>query len=293
MAMVGKSGKSRSFRISRNLLTALMVLFLLYSFAPLFYLVVSATKTNNELFTTFGFWFADSFSLWANLEDLFTHGNGIFSTWLRNSFFYSTTIALGAAMLSTLAAYAFSKFEFRGKRLLFAIVLGAVMIPQTALVVPLFLMLTKMGLVDTPWALILPSIVSPFGVFLMKAYIDDSVPSELIDAARVDGASEFRIFSSIAFRLMAPGFSTVVLLNFVWSWNNYFLPLVVLNSTDNLPVTVGLSQWYQSAMAASGGAILFSIVLAGSLVSIVPVIILFLFMQRYWQAGLASGGVKA
>jgi multiple sugar transport system permease protein len=292
MAIVGKTAASRSYRINRALLTGLLVLFLIYSLAPVFYLIVSATKSNNDLFTSFGFWFAD-FAIVENIQQVFTHQNGIFSTWLVNSFMYSSIIAVGAALLSTLAAYAFSKYEFFGKRALFAIVLGAVMIPQTALVIPLFLMLTRIGLVDTMWAVILPSCVSPFGVFLMKSYIDESVPDELIQAARVDGAGEFRIFSLIAFRLMAPGFATVVLLNFVWSWNNYFLPLVVLSSSRNLPVTVGLSNWFNTAMAASGGAILFSIVLMGALISIVPVIILFLFMQRYWQGGLAAGAVKA
>ena len=292
MAIVGKTSASPVYRISRNLLTGLLALFLVYSLAPVFYLVVAATKSNNDLFTSFGFWFAD-FAIAENIREVFSYQNGIFSTWLINSFIYSSLIAVGAALISTLAAYAFSKYEFFGKRALFAIVLGAVMIPQTALVIPLFLMLTKIGLVDTMWAVILPSWVSPFGVFLMKSYIDESVPDELIQAARVDGAGEFRIFSLIAFRLMAPGFATVVLLNFVWSWNNYFLPLVVLSSSKNLPVTVGLSNWFNTAMAASGGAILFSIVLMGALVSIVPVIILFLFMQRYWQGGLAAGAVKA
>lgn len=293
MAIVGKTSASPGFRVSRNLLTAVLALFLIYSFVPIVYLVIAATKTNNELFTTFGFWFGDQFAVWENLRQLFTHGNGIFSTWLFNSFVYSTSIALGSALISTSAAYAFSRFRFAGRDVLFAIVLGAVMIPQTALVIPLFLVLTKIGLVDTMWAVILPSLVSPFGVFLMKAYIDESVPGELLDAARVDGAGEFRIFTAIAFRLMAPGFATVVQLNFVWSWNNYFLPLVVLSSTRNFPVTVGLSNWFHTALAASGGAVLFSIVLMGALVSIVPVVLLFLFMQRYWQGGLTTGAVKA
>ena len=159
MAIVGKNNKSASFRLSRNMLTGLMLLFLVYSFAPVLYVLMSATKNNGDLFTTFGFWFGHSFDLWDNLKTLFTYQNSIFTTWLWNSFVYSTTIAVGAAVLSTWAAYAFSKFEFRGKKLTFAIVLGAVMIPQTALVVPLFLMLSKMGLVNTPWAFILPSMV--------------------------------------------------------------------------------------------------------------------------------------
>jgi len=239
MAIVGKTSASPGYRISRNLLTGLLALFLVYSLAPVFYLVVAATKSNNDLFTSFGFWFAD-FAIAENIREVFSYQNGIFSTWLINSFIYSSLIAVGAALISTLAAYAFSKYEFFGKRALFAIVLGAVMIPQTALVIPLFLMLTKIGLVDTMWAVILPSWVSPFGVFLMKSYIDESVPDELIQAARVDGAGEFRIFSLIAFRLMAPGFATVVLLNFVWSWNNYFLPLAamaVLNQLERPTVT--------------------------------------------------------
>lgn len=292
MAIVGKNAASRSFRISRNALTALTALFLIYSFAPVVYVLVSSTKTNNELFNTFGFWIGQEFALWDNIQLVFSYQNAIFSRWLLNSVMYSTVIALGAAILSTLAAYAFSKFQFRGKKAMFAIVLGSVMIPQTALVVPLFLMLSSMGLINTPWAFILPSMVSPFGVYLMKAYIDNSVPNELIDAARVDGASEFRVFRTIVLRLIAPGFSTVVLLNFVWSWNNYFLPLVVLNSTANMPVTVGLAHWYRLGGGA-GGAILYSIVLTGAVIAIVPVILLFLFMQRYWLGGLTTGSVKA
>lgn len=293
MAIVGHSARSPGFRVSRRMLTAVLVLFVIYSFAPIFYLVVSATKSNADLFTTFGFWFAPEISLGENIRLLFTHANGVFSTWLFNTFAYSLTIAAGIAVISSLAGYAFAKYNFVGKRAMFAVVLGAVMIPQTALVIPIFLLLTNINLVDTPLAVILPSIVSPFGVFLMWAFIEESVPSDLIDAARVDGAGEFRIFASIAFRLMAPGFATLMLLSFVWSWNNYFLPLVVLNSSKYFPVTVGLSQWYQTATVGSGGAILFSIVLAGSLVSVLPVIAAFLVMQRYWQSGLAAGGVKA
>ena len=151
---------------------------------------------------------------------------------------------------------------------MFALVLGAVMIPQTALVIPIFLLLSKVGLVNTPLAMILPSLVFPPGVFLMRVYADDALSNELIEAGRVDGAGEFHIFSSIAFRLLMPGFATVLILAFVSTWNNYFLPLVMLSSSDNFPVTVGLSQWYQLATAGSGGSVLFSVVMTGALVSI-------------------------
>ena len=155
--------------------------------------------------------------------------------------------------MAALAGYAFAKYEFVGKRFLYALVLGAVMIPQTALVIPLFLLLGEIGLLNTPWAVILPSLVFPIGVFLMRAYIEEGVSNEIIDAGRVDGAGEFYIFSFLAFRLMMPAFTTVLVLAFVANWNNYFLPLVVLNSSEYFPVTVGLAQWYAAATAGSGG----------------------------------------
>src|SRR6185295_10041451 len=113
MAIVGKTSASPGYRISRNLLTGLLALFLVYSLAPVFYLVVAATKSNNDLFTSFGFWFAD-FAIAENIREVFSYQNGIFSTWLINSFIYSSLIAVGAALISTLAAYAFSKYEFFG-----------------------------------------------------------------------------------------------------------------------------------------------------------------------------------
>ena len=195
-------------------------------------------------------------------------------------------------MVATLAGYAFAKYDFFGKRFLYALVLGAVMIPQTALVIPLFLLLSEVGLLNTPWAVILPSLVFPIGVFLMRAYIDDGVSDEIIDAGRMDGAGEIYIFLFLVFRLIMPAFTTVLVLAFVASWNNYFLPLVVLNSSEHFPVTVGLAQWFAAATAGSGGEVLFTVVCAGALVSIIPVIIAFLLVQRFWQGGLSAGSVK-
>lgn len=292
MTIAARTVRSAAFRRQRWLLTAVLGIYFVYTFIPLLYVIVSATKTNADLFGTFGLWFAGDFNLWENLQGLFTYQDGAFARWLLNTFLYAAISGLGAALLATCAGYAFAKFQFRGKNLLFALVLGAVMIPQTALSVPLFLMLSKIGLVNTPIAIILPSMVFPPGVFLMCVYIQDAVSNELIEAGRVDGAGELHIFGKIAFRLLMPGFATVLILAFVSTWNNYFLPLVMLNSSEYFPITVGLSQWYASATSGSGGTVLFTIVMAGALVSILPVIAAFLFMQRWWQGGLASGGVK-
>jgi multiple sugar transport system permease protein len=280
-------------RRSRIMLTLLLSIFLVYSFAPLVYLVLSSTKTNGDLFTTFGFGLGTEFHLWQNLSDLFSRDNGIFSRWMFNSVLYSTIAGLGAAIFATAAGYAFAKFKFVGRKLLFALVLGAVMIPQTALVVPIFLLLALSGLSDNPLGVILPSMISPIGVYLMRVYIDQGIDDELLDAARMDGAGEFVIFRAIVLRLVVPGMVTVALLSFVGTWNNYFLPLIVLRSQEYQPITVGLSTWYQlSQQGGGGGQVLFSIVITGALVSIIPVIVVFLLLQRFWQGGLTAGAIK-
>ena len=275
----------------RALPTLLLAVFFVYFVLPLFWLVVSSTKSNDDLFSTFGLWFS-TFHLSANLHDTFTYDDGIFLTWFGNSAFYAITSAVGTALVSTLAGYGFAKYRFRGRELLFAIVLGSIMIPQTALVIPIYLMSTKIGIIDTPLAVILPSLVSPFAVFLMRIYAEQAVPDELLDAARVDGAGEFRIFWGVAFRIVMPGFATVLLLSFVATWNNYFLPLVVLSNQKLFPLTVGLAQWNGLATAGGGSQVLYSVVITGALVAIIPVAIAFLLLQRYWQGGLTVGGVK-
>ena len=208
MSIVGKSTASAGFVRTRWLLTGVLGLYFIYTFMPLVYVITASTKTNPDLFTSFGLWFSEDFHLWQNLYDLFTIQKGIFSQWLWNTFYYALVSGLGSAVFATLAGYAFAKYDFIGKNFLFALVLGAVMIPQTALVIPLFLLLSKFGLLNTPWAVILPSLVFPPGVFLMRAYIDEAISNEIIDAGRVDGAGELHIFSSLAFRLLMPGFTT-------------------------------------------------------------------------------------
>ena len=280
-------------RRSRIMLTLLLSLFLVYSFTPLLYLVLSSTKTNGDLFSTFGFGFGTEFNLWQNLSDLFSRDNGIFLRWMINSVVYATLSGVGAALLATAAGYAFAKFKFRGRNLTFGLVLGAVFVPQTALVVPIFLLLALTGLNDNPLGVILPLMISPIGVYLMRVYIEQAVDDELLDAARIDGAGEFMIFRAIVLRLVAPGMVTVALLTFVGAWNNYFLPLIVLRSQEYQPITVGLATWYQLAQQGGGGGqVLFSIVITGALVSIIPVIIVFLLLQRFWQGGLTTGAIK-
>ncbi len=277
----------------RNLATAFLLVFLVYFLLPFFWLIVSATKTNPELFTTFGLWFAPDFNFFNNLSNLFTHDNGVFITWLWNTTYYAVLSAVGASLIATMAGYAFAKFQFPGRTLVFAIILGSIMVPGTALVIPIYLLLSKVGLINTPLAVILPSLVSPLGVFLMRIYAEQAVPDELLDAARVDGAGEIRTFRSVALRILAPGFVTVLLFSFVATWNNYFLPLLVLSDPTYYPLTLGLASWNAQASANGGAQLLYTLVVTGSLVSIIPLIVGFLFLQRYWQGGLTFGSVKS
>ncbi len=284
--------RRRTSRTASSLTMIFMLLVLVYFLIPLFWLIVSSTKTNSDLFSTFGLWFSPNFNLWANLQGVFTYDGGIFLTWLWNSTYYSVCSSLGASLIATLGGYAFAKLRFPGRRLLFAFILGAIMIPNTALVVPLYLLLSKVGLVNTPWAVILPSLVTPFGLFLMRVYAEQAISDDLLDAGRVDGAGEWHIFWRVVLRILVPGFVTVLLLTFVGTWNNFFLPQLVISDPTYYPLTVGLSNWNGLAQGFSGSEILFTLVLTGSLLSIIPLVAGFWFLQRYWQSGLTFGSLK-
>ncbi len=275
-----------------TVLTVIVWITMIYFLVPLIWLFVSTTKNNSDLFTTFGLAFGRTFEFFANIGNLFTFQGGVFVQWLGNTVLYAATGALGAAALATTCGYALAKYRFRGRGAVFALILGSIMVPLTALAIPTYLLFAAANITDSVWAIILPSFVSPFGVYLMRVYAAESVDDSLLEAARIDGAGEFRIFGTIGLRLLAPGIVTVLLFQLVATWNNYFLPLIMLNTPSLFPVTVGLAQWQATASAGGGAQVLFSTVLTGSFVSILPLIIAFLFLQRYWQSGLATGSVK-
>jgi multiple sugar transport system permease protein len=270
-----------------------MLALLVYFLLPLFWLFVASTKTTGDLFSSFGLWFADDVSLARNVRETFSYNDGVFGRWMLNTLFYSVVSAGGAAFLATLGGYGFAKYRFRGNGLLFGLVLGSIMVPTTALAIPTYLLFSKVGLVNTPWAIILPSLVSPFGLYLMRIYAQDAISDDLIEAGRIDGAGELRIFFTLALRSLAPGIVTVLLFTLVATWNNYFLPLIMLNNPNLYPVTVGLATWYSQSSGGGGSTgELLALVVTGSLLSVLPLIAAFLLLQRYWQSGLSAGGVK-
>lgn len=273
-------------------LNILMTVMLLYALLPLFWLVVNSSKTQAALFSTFGLWFGGKFALWSNIHQVFTYDNGIFVRWFANTVLYVVAGAGGATLLATLAGYGLAKYDFPGKRAVFAVVLGAVAVPGTALAVPTFLLFSKLHLTNTPWAVIVPSLVSPLGLYLIWVYAAEAVPTEILEAARIDGAGEFRTFLVISSRLLGPGMVTVALFTVVATWNNYFLPLIMLSQPNWYPLTVGLNEWNSQASTIGGEAV-YNLVITGSLLTVIPIMAAFLYLQRYWRSGLAAGSVKA
>ncbi|MBO0594535.1 carbohydrate ABC transporter permease [Nesterenkonia sp. E16_7] len=274
-----------------KLLTVLLGLMLVYSLVPLAWLFINATKSQESLLSSFGLWFAEDFSLIDNVVQTLTYDDGIFLRWLGNTMLYVVVGAGGATILAVLGGYALAKFDFVAKRAVFAVVIGAVAVPGTALAVPTFLMFSEMGLTNTPWAVIIPTLISPFGLYLMWIYAADSIPRDLMEAARIDGATELRLFLQVCLPLLKPGIVTVALFNMVATWNNYFLPLIMLRNEDLYPLTLGLTAWNRQASTIGGEAI-FHLVITGSLLTIIPLIVVFLLLQRYWQSGLSMGSTK-
>jgi multiple sugar transport system permease protein len=272
-------------------MTVLTALVLVYALVPLVWLLINATKTQSDLFSTFGLWFGHSFALGSNVADTLTYDHSIFLRWFANTLLYVILGAGGATLLAVLGGYGLAKFRFPGKRAVFAVIIGAVAVPGTALAVPTFLMFSKLGLTNTPWAVIIPSLISPFGLYLMWTFASEAIPTELLEAARMDGASELRTFAQICLPMLAPGIVTVLLFTMVATWNNYFLPLIMLKNPDWYPLTIGLNSWNKQA-ATAGGEAIFNLVITGSVLTILPLIVAFLLLQRYWQSGLAAGSVK-
>nr|WP_301549445.1 carbohydrate ABC transporter permease [Catellatospora citrea] len=287
--MTGMLGAKRPRR--SPLLTVLTGIVLIYSLVPLGWLFINATKSQAGLFDSFGLWFTGDFSLFENIGATLAYDDGVFVRWLLNTLLYVVLGAGGATVLATLGGYGLAKFDFPGKRAVFATVIGAVAVPGTALAVPTFLMFSKLGLTNTPWAVIIPSLISPFGLYLMCTYATQAIPNGLMEAARMDGAGELRTFLRVCVPLLAPGIVTVALFTMVATWNNYFLPLIMLKDPDWYPLTLGLNAWNDQA-ATAGGQAIFHLVITGSLLTILPLLAAFLFLQRYWQSGLATGGVK-
>lgn len=273
--------------LGRNVVRALLGLASLYFLLPIWWLLVSATKSSSQLFGSPPLWFADSFRLFDNIQAVMTQQGGLFPRWLLNTFFYAGVGALGATLFSAAAGYVFAKYQFRGKEAIFLGILASMLLPAALLVMPQYLLFTNVGIINTIWAVLIPAVVSPFGVFLARIYAAESVPDEMIEAARVDGAGDVRIFFTMSLRMMTPALVTIYLFSFVGIWNNFFLPMVTLSDSRLWPVTLGLFFWNTQP-----SQMYYHLVITGALIATIPLVIAFIFLQKFWRADLTAGAVK-
>jgi multiple sugar transport system permease protein len=270
---------------------AILIIGCLYFLFPLWWLVVSATKSNGALFVTNGFWFAPHFNFVQNVVGLFTYDNSLYGQWLLNSLFYAVVAGGAGTFISLICGYALAKYDFVGRRALFNTVLASVLVPQTVLVLPLYLLFSAVHLTGTIWSVLLPSLFNPFGVYLARIYAASSVPDDLIDAGRIDGAGEGRIFFGIALPQLLPALVTIFAFQAVAVWNNFFLPLIMLDDPRLFPVVLGLDTWNLTVGGPGAPPDVYAKIVTGSFLSLIPLAVGFFGLQRYLRSGLSVGAL--
>lgn len=249
---------------------------------PFYWLVIGTTKNVSQLFQKSLLPGIPNHFI-ENTLNVFSYEQGVFFHWLLNSLLYAGVGAFVGVFLSSLAGYSFRRYYFPGKKILFIIILGFSMVPVYATTLPLFMIFSDLNLIDTRWAVLLPSFVNIFGTYLMIAYWNQ-VPQELFDSAAIDGANDFTTFFRIGLPNVLPGFITLFILAFIGIWNNFFLPLVLLNSRAKMPLVLGIT-----TMVDPQGYPIYNLTLTASMYAVIPLFILFFSLQRYFKPQL--GGV--
>ncbi|MCW1309720.1 MAG: carbohydrate ABC transporter permease [Candidatus Nanoarchaeia archaeon] len=259
-------------------LFVIVIIASVYFIFPFYWMIESMTKSTSQLFLgTLSFGSLHQFI--ENIIKTFSYSDGIYGTWFLNSLFYSFTGGFIGTFMASLGGFAFSRYRFLGKRVLFILILGFSMVPGVAGIIPLFEMFKNVSLLNTYWAIILPSFSSVFGIYLMTLYWNQ-VPQDIFDAAKIDGANDIRIFFQIGFPLVSSAFITLFLLGFIGIWNNYFLALIMLSSSDKSPLILGLSN-INSLIGLPGQSGLYPVLITGSFFSILPLILIFFAFQKF------------
>ncbi|MFJ8696281.1 carbohydrate ABC transporter permease [Streptomyces roseolilacinus] len=268
--------------------TAALLLGAAYCLLPVAWVVVAATKSGRELFSTFTFLPGTGFT--RNIADLHAYRDGIYWRWMGNSAFYAGFGALLSTAVSAVSGYALALYRFPGREAVFKVLLAGVLMPPVILAVPQYLLLAKADLTDSYLSVLLPLLLSPYGVYLARIYAAAAVPADVVEAARMDGAGEWRVFTRIGVPMMVPGLVTIFLFQFVAVWNNFLLPYIMLGDDEKFPMTLGL---YTLLAQGSNTPALYTLVITGALLALLPLIALFLFIQRFWSLDLLSGAVKS
>jgi len=281
----------------RSIVALVLIVFALFFIIPILWLLFATTKSEPQLIGNNPFSVGSLQGLADNWNALVGFQSGAVATWLGNSAFYAISALIITLIVSIPAGYALALTEFRLRRLLLVITLVVMLIPNTALVLPVFLELNTVGLIGSPLSVILPFSFFPFGVYLTYIYFSTSIPRDLLAAARIDGCTEFGVFLRVALPLATPVVALVAFFSFVQNWNNYFLPFVMLPSSDGYPMQVGLTSLLASTPAfnpssAGSTSLQLPTLALATVVSVAPVIIVFLFSQRFLVSGMTAGSTK-
>lgn len=272
------SGNSRGYRVFAVVLLVILTLFLLF---PLYWIVTGSFKDVIAINSKTPVWFPVEPTL-ENYQKLFSRPAFL---WLFNIVFISAAAMVLTCITAALAGYALGKKRFIGRGVLFTIIICAMALPKQVIVIPLAQEMTLMGLIDTLWAVILPTVGWPFGVFLMKQF-SETIPTEILEAARVDGAGELRTFVTVVLPMIKPGIGALAIFTFVNTWNDYFLQLVMLQSDDKWTLPLAISN-LQGEMSSD-----FGLIMAGAALAAIPIIVVFIAFQKYFTQGIAMGAVK-
>lgn len=274
-----KTKKKEKIDIVSNFI---VLFFAILSLFPLYWLVTSSFKNSADVVKMPPDWFPKTFTL-SNYTDVFNNQPAF--TWAYNSLVVSLVSTFGLIIVSALAAYAFSKLKFKGKNILFVIFISSLMIPKEVMIVPLFRIIQDFGMVNTLSGMIFPNIATAFGVFLLKGFFD-TIPDSLREAAKIDGASEFKIFYKIMLPLAKPGIGALFILNFVQVWNDYLWQLVVGQDANSKTLMVGIATLMQDLNPN------FAYKMAGATVAAIPMLLIFIFFQKYFTKGITLGADK-
>ena len=272
------TGTSASYKVFAVVILILMTLFFLF---PLYWIITGSFKELVEITAKEPTWFPQN-PTWENYAELFEHPA---LRWLFNIVFISAAAMFLTCVTASLAGYALGKKRFIGRGVLFTIIICAMALPKQVIVIPLLQEMTFLHMNDNIWAVILPTVGWPFGVFLMKQF-SETIPGEILEAARVDGAGELRTFATVVLPMIKPGIGALAIFTFVNTWNDYFLQLVMLNSEENWTLPLGIAR-LQGEMSTD-----FGLLMAGAALASIPIIVVFIAFQKYFTQGIAMGAVK-
>jgi multiple sugar transport system permease protein/arabinosaccharide transport system permease protein len=262
----------------------LLIMGAIFMLLPLFWCVSSSFKVSGEIFNYPPTLFPKQPTL-DNYKELFSKFP--YGRWYVNSILVTTLLTILSVFFCSLAGFAFAKYRFVLRKPLFAVVLAALIVPFQVILIPLYVITIKLGWMNTYYALVIPFMASPFGIFLMRQFMVDSIPNEVMESARIDGCSEFAIFLKFALPLSRPALGAFAIYQFVFSWNSFLWPLIVLNETEKYTLPVGLQSLFGIFYLKEFGTLM-----AGSALMIIPVVSLFVFMQKHFVSGLTVGAVK-